>query len=197
MRELEVNGTKIANEGPPGTTLLAVLRAAGLTGTKEACGRGECGACTVLVGGEPMMSCLVLAMLVRKPVTTIEGLDADDLRGAFADAGAFQCGFCTPGQLVRAEALLRRRAGDTGDTGDDADHAAGEPDEIGALDEATVRHELSGNVCRCTGYAQIVDAVLRTAERRGLAVRDEPAGRAASVPLPRPTAARAPERAQQ
>jgi aerobic-type carbon monoxide dehydrogenase small subunit (CoxS/CutS family) len=93
------------------------------------------------------MSCVMLAGLVRGAVTTIEGIadEARDLREAFADAGAFQCGFCTPGQIVRAQALL----------------AGG-----GMPDERTVREQMSGNVCRCTGYTQIVDAVLATARRR-------------------------------
>jgi aerobic-type carbon monoxide dehydrogenase small subunit (CoxS/CutS family) len=139
----------------PGDTLLGVLRERlRLVGAKEACGRGECGACTVLVDGVPVMSCVMLASLVRGEVTTIEGLadEARDLREAFADAGAFQCGYCTPGQIVRASALLQGG---------------------GVPDEATVREQMSGNVCRCTGYTQIVDAVLTTARgraagRRGL-----------------------------
>ena len=132
----------------PEATLLDVLRdQLRLTGAKEACGRGECGACTVLVDGTPVMSCVMLAALVPGEVTTIEGLtdEARDLREAFADMGAFQCGFCTPGQIVRATALLR---------------------EGGQLDERAVREQMSGNVCRCTGYTQIVDAVLLGARRR-------------------------------
>ena len=95
------------------------------------------------------MSCVTLAALVRGEVTTIEGLadEARDLREAFADAGAFQCGYCTPGQIVRAAALLRQ----------------GTP-----AGEQAVRFEMSGNICRCTGYTQIVDAVLSTARRRAL-----------------------------
>jgi aerobic-type carbon monoxide dehydrogenase small subunit (CoxS/CutS family) len=126
----------------PGDTLLHVLRdQLRLTGAKEACGRGECGACTVLIDGVAVMSCVTLAALVRGDVTTIEGLteEARDLREAFADRGAFQCGYCTPGQIVRAAALVR---------------------EPGPPDERTVRTQVSGNVCRCTGYTQIVDAVL-------------------------------------
>jgi aerobic-type carbon monoxide dehydrogenase small subunit (CoxS/CutS family) len=118
-----------------------------LVGAKESCGRGECGACTVLVDGVPVMSCVMLASLVRGEVTTIEGLadEERDLREAFADAGAFQCGFCTPGQIVRASALLRDAPG---------------------ADERAIREQMSGNVCRCTGYTQIVDAVLATARKR-------------------------------
>jgi aerobic-type carbon monoxide dehydrogenase small subunit (CoxS/CutS family) len=150
-RGLRVNGRDVDVEVVPGDTLLRVLRERlHLTGAKEACGRGECGACTVLVDGTPIMSCVMLASLVRGEVTTIEGLaeEARDLREVFADTGAFQCGFCTPGQIVRASALLR---------------------EAPAADERTVREQMSGNVCRCTGYTQIVDAVLATARRRASA----------------------------
>lgn len=130
----------------PHERLLDVVRDRfGLTGAKEACGRGECGACTVLVDGVPVVSCITLATRVTGEVTTIEGLadEAAPLRAAFADCGAFQCGFCTPGQIVRGTALLR----------------AGLPADDGAL-----RREMSGNVCRCTGYTGIIDA-LRAAER--------------------------------
>jgi len=147
-RRLRVNGRDADVDVAPGDTLLHVLRdQLRLTGAKESCGRGECGACTVLVDGEPVMSCVSLASLVRGVVTTIEGIadEARDLREAFADAGAFQCGFCTPGQIVRAQALIRGG---------------------GVPDERTVREQMSGNVCRCTGYTQIVDAVLTTARRR-------------------------------
>ncbi|MHC1559645.1 (2Fe-2S)-binding protein [Actinomycetospora sp. C-140] len=121
------------------------------TGTKVACGRGECGACTVLVGGRPTMACITPAVLVREPVETVEGLAAEsaDLRAAFADTGAFQCGFCTPGQVVAATAMLR-----DGLPADDEDR------------RAHVRHELSGNVCRCTGYQAIVDSVCAVAAAR-------------------------------
>jgi aerobic-type carbon monoxide dehydrogenase small subunit (CoxS/CutS family) len=154
---LLVNGEARSVRTAPGDTLLHVLRdQLRLTGAKESCGRGECGACTVLVDGVPIMSCIQLAALVRGEVTTIEGLAerSRDLREAFADAGAFQCGYCTPGQIVRASALLRDM-----------------PDP----DERTVREQMSGNVCRCTGYTQIVDAVLAAARRR--------AGRRAGEPV--------------
>ena len=149
-RRLRVNGRDVDAEIAPGDTLLHVLRdRLRLTGAKDACGRGECGACTVLVDGVPIMSCVMLAWLVRGEVTTIEGLseDARGLRESFADAGAFQCGFCTPGQIVRAAALLR----DTPNP-----------------DERTIREQMSGNICRCTGYTQIVDAVLTTARKRAV-----------------------------
>ena len=143
--ELAVNGERHRIDLPPGTTLLRALRdRLGLIGTKEGCGRGECGACTVLDDGVPVLSCLVLAERAGA-VETIEGLAGEStrLRAAFADHGAFQCGYCTPGQVVRAVALLR------GDR---------------QLDEATVRYEMSGNVCRCTGYAAIVRSVLSCAD---------------------------------
>lgn len=148
MALLRINGRAHEVEVRPGDTLLRVLRdKLGLTGSKEACSRGECGACTVLVDGAPIMSCMQLAALVRGDVTTIEGLgeEARDLREAFADKGAFQCGFCTPGQIVRAAALVREPA---------------------PADERSVRLQMSGNVCRCTGYTQIVDAVMSVWERR-------------------------------
>lgn len=138
---ITVNGEAHELEVGAGERLLDVLRdRLGLPGTKEACGRGECGACTVLLGGRPVMSCITLAARVREPVETVEGLaeEARPLREAFADAGAFQCGFCTPGQIVRGTAALR----------------AGLPD-----DDLTLRRQLSGNICRCTGYTGIVDAM--------------------------------------
>ncbi len=148
-----VNGVEHHLRVAPGASLLATLRETlGLTGAKEACGRGECGACTVLVDGRAMMSCILLIEEVRGPVTTIEGLALanTDLREAFADCGAFQCGFCTPGQIVRAAALLE------------------EPWPRGEAEiESFVRAGMSGNICRCTGYTGIVDAVMKTAVRRG------------------------------
>jgi aerobic-type carbon monoxide dehydrogenase small subunit (CoxS/CutS family) len=130
----------------PSERLIDVLRdRLDLTGTKESCGRGECGACTVLVEGVSVLSCITLASRVDGDVVTVEGLadEARMLRGAFADRGAFQCGFCTPGQIVRGVELLR----------------AGLPDDDGEL-----RRRMSGNVCRCTGYNGIIQA-LRDAER--------------------------------
>lgn len=136
----------------PGTTLLSVIRdQIGLKGAKEACARGECGACTVLVDSIPVMACITLAARVKGAVHTVEGLadELRDLREAFADFGGFQCGFCTSGQLVRAAALLR----------------AGLPEDRQEA-EKTIRYEMSGNICRCTGYNGIVEAVWRTAEKR-------------------------------
>jgi aerobic-type carbon monoxide dehydrogenase small subunit (CoxS/CutS family) len=140
-----VNGESIEAWVEPGDRLLHLLRdRLGLLGSKDACGRGECGACTVLLDGRPVMACLVLAARAGG-VETIEGLweEARPLREAFADAGAFQCGFCTPGQIVRGVALLRE----------------GLP-----VDERALRRAVSGNICRCTGYVGIVEA-LRRADR--------------------------------
>lgn len=130
------------------TRLLDLLRNdLGLTGTKDACSRGECGACTVLVDGRPVLACLTLARRVDGQVETIEGVadEAADLRQAFAESAAFQCGFCTPGQIVRGVALLR----------------AGLP-----ADEGELRRSVSGNICRCTGYQAIVDSLRATAKAR-------------------------------
>jgi aerobic-type carbon monoxide dehydrogenase small subunit (CoxS/CutS family) len=119
----------------------------GLTGTKEACGSGECGACTILVDGESRLSCLMQAgQLAGRTITTIEGL-ADEhglhpVQQAFVEAGAVQCGFCTPGLILGTIDLLRR-------------HPRPEREEI--------REGLSGNLCRCTGYQKIVDAVEKVA----------------------------------
>lgn len=152
-----VNGKEVCLPVAPDTTLLSVVRnELALKGAKEACGRGECGSCTVLIDDVPMMACIVLAARLRGAVTTVEGLTEEcrDLREAFADFGGFQCGFCTSGQIVRAAALLR----------------GGLPEDR-AEAERFVRYEMSGNICRCTGYNGIVQAILATAEkRRALAV---------------------------
>lgn len=142
---LVVNGTETAVDTAPATRLIDVLRdRLGLTGTKEACGRGDCGACTVLVGDRAVPSCLVLAARVTEPVRTVEGIapDTPALREALADLGGLQCGYCTPGIVVRAHQLI---AG--ADRGSPVD----------------VRHELSGNFCRCTGYNGVVAAIERVA----------------------------------
>jgi aerobic-type carbon monoxide dehydrogenase small subunit (CoxS/CutS family) len=143
---LTVNGRQQSVPARPGDLLIDVLRdQLGLHGTKLGCGRGECGACTVLVRGRPVMSCITLAADADE-VETIEGLqdEALPLREAFADEGAFQCGFCTPGQIVRGVALLR----------------AGAP-----TDETELRREISGNLCRCTGYVGITRALQKVARR--------------------------------
>lgn len=128
---------------PAHHTLLEVLReACGLTGTKHGCELGECGTCTVLIDGEPQLSCLVLAREVEgAAIDTVEGLEGADLhplQSTFADLGAAQCGYCTPGILMTAKALLTRNADPT---------------------RADVAEALSGNLCRCTGYIKILEAV--------------------------------------
>lgn len=138
---LEVNGVPHRLEVGPDETLLQVLRLRlGLTGAKPACERGECGACSVLVGGVPRLSCITLVATVAQPVLTAEGLASTnrELRERFAERGGFQCGYCTPGQIVSATAIVD----------------AGVP-----ADEPAVRHQMSGNICRCTGYAGIVAAI--------------------------------------
>jgi len=145
-----VNGTIIDTEVAGTQTLLDLLRdELGLTGSKLACGLGECGACTVLVDGRPVNSCIYLAAKAQgRIVETIESMSSggelSDLQKAFIEAGAFQCGFCTPGQLMRASALL-------------AEHREH------SLDESEVRKAIAGNICRCTGYDKIVAAILTTA----------------------------------
>lgn len=152
MHRIEVNGAATEVEVAGLVPLSRVLREQlGLTGTKVACGRGECGACTVLVGGRPRLSCTTPAALVREPVRTVEDLAAEtaDLRAEFADRGAFQCGFCTPGQVVAAWAVLRAEADRPVD---------------GRRDR--VAHAMSGVICRCTGYQAITASICRIAENR-------------------------------
>lgn len=148
---LRVNGAEVTVMTEPRTSLARVLREQlRLTSVRLACERGECGSCTVLIGGVPRMSCIALARLVRGEVVTADGLgeEAHHIQAAFADHGAFQCGFCTSGQLVHAAAILR----DPLPTGEDL--------------EPYVRQRLSGNICRCTGYNGLVDAVCALAEER-------------------------------
>ncbi len=134
----------------PNQTLLEVIREnLGLTGTKAGCLVGDCGACTVLVEAKPVNSCLVLAVQADgKQVTTIEGVETPQglhpLQTAFVDKGAIQCGYCTPGMILSAKSLLDRNP---------------------RADEAEVRQALSGNLCRCTGYQKIVEAVLFATRR--------------------------------
>src|SRR5262245_22702033 len=151
---LVINGDRHRVDDAQAITLLALLRdRLGLTGTKEACGRGECGACTVLIDGVPQLSCIKPAVLVNGAVTTIEGLAEDwlDLRQAFAEHGGFQCGFCTSGQIVHLASIL----------------SAGLPRDP-AEAERHLRHRLSGNICRCTGYVGIVAAAMSVARKRGM-----------------------------
>jgi aerobic-type carbon monoxide dehydrogenase small subunit (CoxS/CutS family) len=144
MLELRINGETHALAVPVGTTLLEALREdLGLTGTKIACGEGHCGACTVLVDGVPTLSCITLAHTVEgRDVTTIEGLRDHALVDAFVEADALQCGFCTPGQIVSATALL-------------AANPHPSPEEI--------RHAMAGNLCRCGTYPRIEAAITAVA----------------------------------
>ncbi len=137
---LVVNGDEHALDAPIGTSLANVLRERlGLTGTKIACNEGHCGACTVMVDGTPVLSCITLAHTVDGDVTTIEGLREHQLVDAFVRADAVQCGFCTPGQVVSAAALV-----------------AGNPEP--SSDE--IRHAMAGNICRCGTYPKIEEAIL-------------------------------------
>jgi carbon-monoxide dehydrogenase small subunit len=146
---LNVNGILNEVEIEPRRTLLEVLREElGLTGTKKACNQGECGACTVLLDGKPVPSCLLLAVEAQgKEILTIEGLARDGnlqpVQRAFMKHGGFQCGFCTPGMILSAKALL---------------------DENPHPTENEVKKALAGNLCRCTGYKQIIESVLATGE---------------------------------
>lgn len=143
--ELKVNGESYDVAAEPRRTLLEVLREQlGLTGTKEACDAGDCGACTVLLDGKPVPSCLVLAVdAQRKDILTIEGMtsgpELHPIQKAFVDYGAIQCGFCSPGMILTVKALLDRNPNPT---------------------EKEVREAISGNLCRCTGYVKIIEAAM-------------------------------------
>ncbi|HUS77411.1 MAG TPA: (2Fe-2S)-binding protein [Patescibacteria group bacterium] len=147
---LKVNGEPREVYVEPGWTLLRVLREdLGLTGAKNGCGNGECGACTVIMDGKAVPSCLVLAVSAEgKEIETIEGLqkggERHALQRAFIEHGAVQCGFCTPGMIMSAKALL---------------------DENPEPAEDAVREALQGNLCRCTGYKNIVEAVMSVSGR--------------------------------
>ena len=147
-----LNGKAVTRDLPPDRRVVDALREdLGLPGTKEACGTGECGACTILVDGVPRLSCLMLAaQLAGRAITTIEGLSPSKeafhpVQVAFVEAGAVQCGFCTPGMVLSTVHLL-------------------ETNPQPAREE--IREALSGNICRCTGYQKIVDAVELAAERQ-------------------------------
>jgi carbon-monoxide dehydrogenase small subunit len=148
---LILNGTARAIDAPPVARLLDVLRGPlRLTGTKEGCGEGECGSCTVLLDGEPVNACLVaFGQCDGREITTVEGLGSADhlapLQAAFVSEGGAQCGICTPGMLLAAEALLQRNA---------------------APGDAEIREAIAGNICRCTGYQRIVESVRTAAGKR-------------------------------
>jgi len=150
--EFTLNGGKVEVEVPPHWTLLRLLREKlGFTGTKEGCGIGECGACTVLLEGVPINACLVLAPKVEgRKVETIEGLGSREslhpLQKSFIDHGAIQCGFCTPGILMSSKALLEKSSNPT---------------------REEIKEAISGHLCRCTGYHQIIEAIESTIEVRG------------------------------
>jgi aerobic-type carbon monoxide dehydrogenase small subunit (CoxS/CutS family) len=152
---LNVNGDELELAIAPHHTLLEVLREdAGLTGTKHGCEQGECGLCTVLIDGLPQFSCLTLALEAQgSQIRTVEGLangaQLSVLQQAYAEKGASQCGYCSPGMLMSAQALLERNPAPTRDE---------------------IREALAGNLCRCTGYLAIIDAVeLAAARLRGAA----------------------------
>ena len=143
--DMVVNGDDYQVAGPSHWTLLELLREElGLTGTKEACNLGECGSCTVLMDGVPVLSCLILALEARgKEIITIEGLRGQEgelhpLQEAFQARGAVQCGFCTPGMILASKALL---------------------DENPHPHELEIKRAIEGHYCRCTGYAKIIEAI--------------------------------------
>jgi xanthine dehydrogenase YagT iron-sulfur-binding subunit len=145
---LKINGREYRLGVDPRLTLLDALRERlALTGTKKGCDQGQCGACTVLVGGERVLSCLTLAAAVDDPVTTIEGLSGEGeplhpMQQAFLSCDAFQCGYCTPGQIMSAVACVHEG------------HAGSEEE---------IREYMSGNLCRCAAYPKIVEAVMQAA----------------------------------
>ena len=148
--ELKVNNHIYQLEIEPHKTLLEILRQdLGLTGTKEGCDGGECGACTVLLDGEPVLSCLALAVEAQdREITTIEGLANDDkldpIQKAFIEEGAIQCGFCTPGMILSAKGLLNQNPTPT-------------------LEE--IKEGISGNLCRCTGYVKPLRALEKLSKK--------------------------------
>jgi aerobic carbon-monoxide dehydrogenase small subunit len=150
--ELKINGDRYEVLVSPNNTLLEVLRdKLGLMGTKRGCDLGACGACTVLINGETSLSCIMLAMdAVGKEIETIEGVEEagllHPLQTAFVEKGGLQCGFCTPGMILTAKAVL-----------DEEDHPT----------EDIIKKKMAGNLCRCTGYKKIVEAVMSVGEKTG------------------------------
>jgi len=149
--EFVLNGQHVEVETEPHVTLLELLRDKfGLTGTKKGCGYGECGACTVLMDGKAVNSCLILSQRVQgKKITTIEGLSKNGelhlLQKKFVENGAIQCGYCTPGMILSAKALL---------------------DENPNPSKEDVKLAIVGNLCRCTGYLKIIEAILAAQQER-------------------------------
>ena len=147
---LKVNAEEHELQVPPNKTLLETLREdLGLTGAKEGCQDGTCGSCTILLDGKPVRSCLILAVEAEgKDILTIEGLSKDDelhpIQEAFVNYGGVQCGFCTPGMILAAKALLDTNTNPS---------------------EEEVRKAISGNLCRCTGYLKIVKSIIAAAQR--------------------------------
>jgi aerobic-type carbon monoxide dehydrogenase small subunit (CoxS/CutS family) len=152
VRKLMVNGSNRAVDVPPDRNLLSVLRDdLDLTGAKYGCGEGQCGACTVLVDGKAVRACITpIGAAAGKPILTIEGMEQNGrlhpVQQAFLDAEAFQCGYCTPGMILAAAALLR---------------------ENGNPSESEIRRQMNGNICRCGTYPRIVAAVRAVAETEG------------------------------
>jgi carbon-monoxide dehydrogenase small subunit len=150
--ELKVNGELFRIKVETRRTLLEVLRETlGLTGTKEMCNKGDCGGCTVMIDGKPVLSCLTLAIEAQgKDILTIEGLakgyELHPIQQAFVNHGAIQCGYCSPGFIMSAKALLDRNPNPT---------------------EDEIKEGISNNICRCTGYVQIVEAIQAAAEMIG------------------------------
>ena len=150
--ELKVNGELFRVKVETRRTLLEVLRETlGFTGTKEMCNKGDCGGCTVLIDGKPVLSCLTLAIEAQgKDILTIEGLakgyELHPIQQAFVDHGAIQCGYCSPGFIMSAKALLDRNPHPT---------------------EDEIKEGISNHICRCTGYVQIVEAIQAAAEMMG------------------------------
>lgn len=147
--EFKVNGKKYSVEVNPNMTLLRLLRSLGFTEVKSGCEKGDCGTCAVLMDGEPVNSCLTLALQAQgKEITTVKGLGTMEklhpVQEAFVKYGAIQCGFCTPGMVITAKAFLEKNPNHT---------------------REEIREAISGNLCRCTGYQKIVDAIEAAAKK--------------------------------